>query len=68
MCGIGAEEYNHILACELAKEIWYYLKIAHEGTEQFKESKVDMLATKYLNFTMNEGEIIFMTCIQDSPS
>ncbi|XP_049397267.1 uncharacterized protein LOC125861400 [Solanum stenotomum] len=32
--------------------------IAHEGTEQVKESKVDMLTTKYENFTMKERETI----------
>ena len=58
VCGIGAEEYNRISACESAKEIWDCLKTAHEGTEQVKESKVDLLTTQYENFTMKEGESI----------
>jgi len=29
VCGIGPYEYNKILACETAKEIWDCLKTAH---------------------------------------
>ncbi|KAH0691227.1 hypothetical protein KY289_018585 [Solanum tuberosum] len=45
VCGIGAEEYNRISACESTKEIWDCLRTVHEGTEQVKELKVDMLTT-----------------------
>ncbi|XP_015060390.1 uncharacterized protein LOC107006327 [Solanum pennellii] len=45
-------------ACESAKEIWDCLKTAHEGTEQVKESKIDMLTSRYENFQMKEGETI----------
>ncbi|KAH0645174.1 hypothetical protein KY284_033058 [Solanum tuberosum] len=58
VCGICVEEYNRISACESAKEIWDSLRTTHEGTEQMKESKVDMLTTQYENFTMKEGESI----------
>jgi len=44
-CGIGAEEYNKISTCESTKEIWNCLKTSHEGTEQVKQSKVNMLTT-----------------------
>uniref|UniRef100_A0A0V0IPX0 Putative ovule protein n=1 Tax=Solanum chacoense TaxID=4108 RepID=A0A0V0IPX0_SOLCH len=58
VCGIGAEEYNCISACELAKEIWDCLRTAHEGTEQVKESEGDMLITQYENFKMKRGDTI----------
>ncbi|XP_069143303.1 uncharacterized protein [Solanum lycopersicum] len=45
-------------ACESVKEIWDCLKTAHEGTEQVKESKIDMLTSWYENFKMKEGETI----------
>ncbi|XP_049406335.1 uncharacterized protein LOC125870004 [Solanum stenotomum] len=54
----SVEEFNCISASESAKEIWDCLKIAYEGTEQVKESKVDMLTTQYENFTINEGGTI----------
>ncbi|XP_070004811.1 uncharacterized protein [Nicotiana sylvestris] len=41
VCGIGHDEYNKISACEIAKEIWKALQIAHEGTTQ--ESKVNAI-------------------------
>ncbi|KAH0689139.1 hypothetical protein KY289_016497 [Solanum tuberosum] len=59
VCGIEADEYNRISACETAKEIWDCLQTAHEGTQRVKESKVDMLTTQYENFSMKEGESIF---------
>ncbi|XP_069152697.1 uncharacterized protein [Solanum lycopersicum] len=58
LCGIGPDEFNRVSVCESAKEIWDCLKIAHEGTEQVKESKIDMLTSLYENFKMKEGETI----------
>ncbi|XP_069152805.1 uncharacterized protein [Solanum lycopersicum] len=58
VCGIGPDEFNRVSACESAKEIWDYLKTAHEGTEQIKESNIDMLTSRYENFKMKEGETI----------
>lgn len=40
------------------KKIWDYLKTTHERTTQVKETKVDMLATQYENFSVKEGETI----------
>jgi len=34
--GLGPDEYTRILECELAKEIWSALRMAHEGTNQVK--------------------------------
>ncbi|XP_075109111.1 uncharacterized protein LOC142180907 [Nicotiana tabacum] len=39
VCGIGTDEYNRILACQLAKEIWEALQTAHEGTTQVNSIK-----------------------------
>ncbi|XP_069149941.1 uncharacterized protein [Solanum lycopersicum] len=58
VCGIGPDEYNRVSACESAKEIWDCLLTAHEGTEQVKKSKIDMLTSRYDNFKMKEGETI----------
>ncbi|XP_069153765.1 uncharacterized protein [Solanum lycopersicum] len=58
VCGIGPDEYNRVSAYESANEIWDCLKSAHEGTEQVKESKIDMLTSRYENFKMKEGETI----------
>ena len=57
-CGIGHDEFNRVSACESAKEFWDCLKTAHEGTEQVKESKIDMFTSQYENFKMREGKTI----------
>ncbi|KAL6956404.1 hypothetical protein U1Q18_052817 [Sarracenia purpurea var. burkii] len=31
-CALDANEYNHIIACKSAKEIWKKLEIIYEGT------------------------------------
>ena len=56
--GIGPDEFNRVSICESAKESWDCLKTAREGTEQVKESKIDMLTSQYKNFKMREGETI----------
>ncbi|XP_069148265.1 uncharacterized protein [Solanum lycopersicum] len=58
VCGIGPDEFNKVSACESAKEIWDCLKTAHEGTEQVKESMIDMLTSRHENFKIKEGETI----------
>ena len=58
VCGIGPDEFNRVSANESAKEIWDCLKTVHEGTEQVKELKIDMLTSQYENFKMREGETI----------
>ncbi|XP_070015810.1 uncharacterized protein LOC142174309 [Nicotiana tabacum] len=58
VCSIGPVEYNRFLACDTAKEIWEALQTAHEGTAQFKQSKIDMLTTEYELFRMKDDESI----------
>nr|XP_033512512.1 uncharacterized protein LOC117277205 [Nicotiana tomentosiformis] len=56
--GIGPNEYNRISSCQSAKEIWEVLQTACEGTTQVKQSKIDMLTTKYELFKMKDDESI----------
>ena len=58
VCGIGPDEFNRVSACESAKGIWDCLKTSHEGTKKVKESKIDMLTSRYGNFKMKEEETI----------
>ncbi|XP_070015268.1 uncharacterized protein [Nicotiana sylvestris] len=58
VCGIGSDEYNRILACQSAKEIWEALQTTYEGTTQVKKSKIDMLTTEYELFRMKDDESI----------
>jgi len=56
--GLGLNEYTHISECESAKEIWNALQVAHEGTNQVKQSRIEMLVRKYELFEMSDKETI----------
>ncbi|XP_070002780.1 uncharacterized protein [Nicotiana sylvestris] len=58
VCGMGPDEYNRISACEITKEIWKALQIAHEGTTQVKQSMIYMLTSKYELFRMKDDESV----------
>ena len=42
----------------MAKEIWILLEITHEGTNQVKESKINLLVHGYELFFMEDNETI----------
>ncbi|XP_070018194.1 uncharacterized protein [Nicotiana sylvestris] len=58
VCGIGPDEYNRVSSCDTAKKIWEALQTAHKGNTQVKQSKIDMLITKYELFRMKDDESI----------
>ena len=51
-------EYNIICQCKLVKEIWRLIEITHEGTNQVKKSKINILVHNYELFVMKENETI----------
>jgi len=55
---IGPNEYTHISECKSAKEIWDALWIAHEGTNQVKQSRIVLLMRKYELFEMSDKETV----------
>jgi len=57
-CGLDANEYNRISACESAKEIWDKLVVTYEGTSQVRETKINILVHQYELFKMQPGETI----------
>ena len=57
-CALDPNEYNRILTCESAKEIWDRLEVTHEGTSQVKESKINILVHNYELFKMKIDESI----------
>jgi len=46
-CGLDANEYNHIYACESTKDIWDKLVMTYEGTSQIRETKINMFIHQY---------------------
>ena len=57
-CALDANEFNHISTCSSTKEIWDRLEVTHEGTNQVKESKINMLVHKYELFKIEHDESI----------
>ena len=56
--GLGPDEYTRISQCESAKEIQDALQIVHEGTNQVKQSRIELLMRKYELFEMGDRETI----------
>ena len=51
-------EYTRICQYKSAKKIWRLLEITHEGTNQVKESKINLLVHSYELFFMKDNETI----------
>ncbi|GKB86688.1 zf-CCHC domain-containing protein [Tanacetum coccineum] len=52
------KEYERIFMCNTAKEIWKTLLITHQGNNQVKDNKIDLLVQKYEQFVIFEDESI----------
>jgi len=57
-CAVHPEEYSRISACKSAKEMWNKLQTIYEGTSEVKETKANMLLTKYEMFKMKSDESV----------
>ncbi|XP_021753741.1 uncharacterized protein LOC110719144 [Chenopodium quinoa] len=57
-CGLGPHEHNRIMGCKSAKQIWDLLEVTHEGTNEVKRSKIDLLMSRYERFEMQSEETI----------
>lgn len=51
-------EARYVSSCKNAQEIWLKLEMKHEGTNQVKESKINMLMHSYELFKMTQNESI----------
>ncbi|GKA35075.1 retrovirus-related pol polyprotein from transposon TNT 1-94, partial [Tanacetum coccineum] len=52
------KEYERILMCKTAKDIWQSVLITHQGNSQVKDNKIDFLVQQYEQFTILEEESI----------
>ena len=58
ICALEINEFNRISCCQSAKEIWDKLEVTHEGTNQVKEDRIDLLMGQYEGFKMKPEENI----------
>jgi hypothetical protein len=53
---ICAQEFNKIRNIKVAKKIWNTLREAHEGTDEVREGKMDLLQGELEHFVMHDEE------------
>ena len=54
-CGVSPEEFHRISHITIAKEAWEILETTYEGTKKVKETKLQMLTTRF-ELKMSEDE------------
>ena len=57
-CAIDRNEFNRVWQCKSAKEIWRLLEITHEGNNQVKKSRINILVHDYELFSIKDFESI----------
>ena len=57
-CVIDRSEFNRVWQCKSAKEIWRLLEIIHEGNNQVKKSRINILVHDYELFSVKDFESI----------
>lgn len=48
-CALFPEEFNRVVNCTFAKDVWDALEITRKGTSQVKAAYIQMLTTKLEN-------------------
>ena len=56
--GLSPDEHTRISECESTKDIWDVLQVAHEGTNQLKQSRIELLMRKYELLEIGDRETI----------
>ena len=52
------KEFQRIFICNTAKDIWKSLLVTHQGNNQVKDNKIDLLIQQYEQFIIPEDEYI----------
>ncbi|GKB82170.1 hypothetical protein Tco_0949065 [Tanacetum coccineum] len=52
------KEYERIFMCNTEKDIWKTLLITHQGNNQVKDNKIDLLVQQYEQFVISKEESI----------
>ncbi|MQM15590.1 hypothetical protein Taro_048535 [Colocasia esculenta] len=53
-CALSKQEFNRISTCKIAKDIWGKLKLTYERKNNVKETRIDILVTKYKEVEIEE--------------
>ena len=55
-CGVSPDEFHRISHVTITKEAWEILETTYEGTKKVKETKLQMLTTRFKELKMSEDE------------
>ena len=55
-CGVSPNEFHRISHITIAKEAWEILETTYEGTKKMKDTKLQMLTTRFKELKMSEDE------------
>ena len=55
-CGVSPDEFHRISHITIAKEAWKILETMYEGTKKVKDTKLQMLTTRFEKLKMIEDE------------
>ena len=55
-CGVSPNEFHTISHVTIAKEAWQILETMYEGMKKWKETKLQMLTTRFEELKMSEDE------------
>ena len=55
-CGVPPDEFHWILHITIAKEAWQILETTYEGMKKVKDTKLQMLITRFEELRMSEDE------------
>ena len=55
-CGVSLDEFHKISYITIAKKVWEILETTYEGTKKVKDTKLQMLTTRFEELKMSEDE------------
>ena len=55
-CGVFPDEFHRISHITIAKEAWEILETTYEGTKKVKDTKLQMLTTRFKELKMSEDQ------------
>ena len=56
LCGVSPNEFHRISHITITKEVWQILETTYEGTKKVKDTKLQMLTTRFEELKMSEDE------------
>ena len=56
ICGVSPDEFHRISHITIAKEVWQILETTYEGAKKVKDTKLQMLTTRFEELKMSENE------------